>query len=211
MAAEAWITGVSGWWHCDKLPDNPLAITKQKLERYRIIVSDRGRNLCTRDVIVDRFQEIGRRLCASHLRQKRINSSTVMARTLKREKETHPQVVMYRPTRPQYAKSKVPRVLGDRAAHTPEKRYIQQHCVHGVLSHHFDTRKESWTTVKHEYPRHVKVSDDSPSRAPLRSTLRLLRRSKPEPRSFHWFCSLSIYSFPRTLWIVSSSSSPVNT
>jgi len=202
---------VTNYHVCSVETDNPLAITKQKLERYRIIVSNRGRNLCTRDVVVDRFQEIGRRLCASHLKQKRINNLAVKARTLKREKETHPQVVMYRPTRPQYAESKVPRVLGDRAAHAPEKRYIQQYCKHGVLSHHFDMRKESWTTVKHEYPRRVIVRDDSPSRAPLRSTLRLLRRSNPEPRSFHWFCSLSIYSFPRTLWIVSSSSSPVNT
>src|SRR5579863_10235108 len=62
-----------------------------------------------------------------------------------------------------------------------------------------------------EYPRYVKVKDNSPIRAPLRSTLRLLRRSMPVPRSFHWFCSLSTYNFPRTLWIVSSSSSPVNT
>jgi len=48
-------------------------------------------------------------------------------------------------------------------------------------------------------------------RAPPRSIFRLLRRSKPDPRSFHWFCSLSMNNFPRTLWIVSSSSSPVST
>src|SRR6266404_1191659 len=36
-------------------------------------------------------------------------------------------------------------------------------------------------------------------------------RSKPVPRSFHWFCSLSTNNFPRTLCTVSSSSSPVNT
>jgi hypothetical protein len=61
---------VSNYHVCSVETDNPLAITKQKLERYRIIVSNRGWNLCTRDVVVDRFQEIGRRLCASHLRTK---------------------------------------------------------------------------------------------------------------------------------------------
>jgi len=89
---------------------------------------------------------------------------------------------MYRPTRRQDAKPQVP-LLSDRAAHAPEKGYIQQHCKYSVLPHDFHARGKRGGQL--EYPQDVKVRDDPPSRAPPRSTLRLLRRSKPVPRSFH--------------------------
>lgn len=58
---------------------------------------------------------------------------------------------------------------------------------------------------------HEKKAEDLPKRAPRPSDLRTLSFSKPVPRSFHAFCSLKPYSFPRTWKIVSSSSSPVDT
>ena len=60
---------------------------------------------------------------------------------LGKKKETHPQVVMCRPTRCQHAKPQVAGVLSDRATHASEERYIQHYCEHGILPHHLRTGK----------------------------------------------------------------------
>lgn len=65
----------------------PPTIKKQSGRIIRIIL-DEFTGLFMRDIVIDRFQEIGSRLCASHLkRHQKIRSGLVLSR--EREKETH--------------------------------------------------------------------------------------------------------------------------
>lgn len=64
---------------------------KQSGKIIRKIV-DESTNLCVRDVVIDRFQEIGSRLCASHLKVPPRNKIRFSrgGLSLEQENETHP-------------------------------------------------------------------------------------------------------------------------
>lgn len=64
---------------------------KQSGKIIRKIV-DEYTSLCVRDVVINRFQEIGSRLCASHLNVPPRNKTRLShgGLSLERENETHP-------------------------------------------------------------------------------------------------------------------------
>jgi hypothetical protein len=140
-----------------------------------------------RDVVVDRLQEICSGLRASHLKTKKGKTRFSLA-LWDKEKRTHPQVVMCRPTGRQHAKPKVARVLSDRATHPPKKRHVQHYRVYSILPHHLRNGEERGGKSQSGHSQDASITrNSSPSRAPPRSSRRLLRRSMPVPRSFHWF------------------------